>query len=93
MQPKGGITIELAVKSKKINITVKDTCEGLAKEEMAKLFHSFSRAGAGKKLWIEGAGLGLYVAKKFILMHKGKITVTSPGKSHGSAFHIELPMK
>ena len=39
-----------------------------------------------------GAGLGLYVAKKFIEMHKGNIWVESKGEGKGSTFYIELPI-
>jgi signal transduction histidine kinase len=77
----------------KIIIEVKDTGEGLSKEEIAKLFESFSRASAGSRLWTEGAGLGLYVAKKFVEMHKGRIWAESEGKGKGATFCIELPMK
>lgn len=90
---KGGLEISLRANKNKQTIVVKDTGEGLTDEELGKLFQSFSRAGAGQRLWIEGAGLGLYVAKKFIDMHRGKIWATSPGKGRGSTFHIELPIK
>jgi len=58
---------------------------------MPKLFQSFSRADAGSKHWVQGTGLGLYIAKKFITMHRGKIKAESPGKGQGSSFIIELP--
>jgi len=93
--PKGNIVANLEYKKSenKILITVSDTGEGMSKEEITKLFKSFSRAGAGNKHWTDGAGLGLYVAKRFITMHKGKIWAESPGKGHGSTFLIELPVK
>lgn len=76
-----------------IIIKIKDTGEGLTKEEIAKLFESFSRASAGSRLWTEGTGLGLYVAKKFVQMHHGRIWAESAGKGKGSTFYIELPMR
>lgn len=90
---RGGITIKLKAIKNKVRITIADTGEGMIKEEIAKIFQSFSRAGAGRKFWVEGAGLGLYVAKKFIQMHKGKIWAESPGEGQGTTFYIELPVK
>ncbi len=96
----GGVTVK--VKTQKSNlktdkefllIKISDTGEGMTREEVSKLFVSFSRGSAGTKFWVEGAGLGLYIAKKFIDFHNGKIWAESPGKGKGSTFYIELPLK
>jgi signal transduction histidine kinase len=75
-----------------VRIWIKDTGEGLTAEEKGVIFESFARGSAGLALFIEGVGLGLYVAKKFIEMHKGKIWAESGGKGKGSTFYIELPI-
>ena len=90
---KGGIRIIYQTANKKCQIIIADTGEGMTIEEILHLFESFSRGGAGTQFYSEGAGLGLYVAKKFVEMHKGKIWVESPGKGKGSTFYIELPIK
>jgi len=90
---KGGVTIKCKVEDKKFRVMVKDTGEGLTKRETSKLFSSFSRGTAGTRFWTEGAGLGLYVARKFVELHKGKLWAESPGKSKGSTFYVELPLK
>jgi len=96
---KGGITVgiknseSVSAQAGKIQIIIKDTGEGMTKEEINHLFESFSRGKAGTRFWTEGAGLGLYVAKKFVDMHNGKIWAESPGKEKGSTFYIELPIK
>ena len=92
----GGVTIKLETqnsKNPKIRITIKDTGEGLTEKEKEKIFERFSRGEAGAKFWVEGAGLGLFIAKNFVQMHKGKIWVESEGKGNGSIFYIELPGK
>ena len=89
---KGGITIKCEVQNEKYQIEVADTGEGMTKEEISHLFESFSRGKAGARFWTEGAGLGLYVAKKFVDMHGGKIWAQSLGKNKGSIFFIELPI-
>ncbi|MCD6178002.1 HAMP domain-containing histidine kinase [bacterium] len=93
---KGGVTIkaeEIKDKVNKIRVTISDTGEGMTEEELSKMFQSFSRGMAGTKLYTQGAGLGLYVARKYMEMHKGKIWAESEGKGKGSTFYIELPTK
>ena len=90
---KGGITIRLEIANGRLQIVIADTGEGLTKEEISKLFESFSRGEAGTKFWTEGAGLGFYLARKFVDLHKGKIWAESEGKGNGSTFYIELPIK
>jgi len=88
---------EIEIKAKKINsrirVSVRDTGEGLTQEEKKKIFEGFTRGAAGFTYWIEGAGLGLYVAKKYIELHQGKIWAESKGKDTGSIFYVELPIK
>ena len=62
-------------------------------EEIAKMFKSFSRGAAGNQYFTEGMGLGLYIARQFTEMQKGKIWAESSGKGKGSTFFIELPIK
>ncbi|MDP2967151.1 MAG: HAMP domain-containing sensor histidine kinase [bacterium] len=88
---------KIEIKTKKTNsnlqISVRDTGEGLTKEEQKNIFESFTRGEAGINYWIEGVGLGLYVAKKYLELHQGKIWVESKGKGKGSTFYIELSIK
>jgi len=90
---KGGVTIKCKMQNAKCKIEVSDTGEGMTKEELSKLFESFSRGVAGTRLYTEGVGLGLYIARKLIEMHDGKIWAESQGPGKGSVFYIELPLK
>lgn len=91
---KGSITVTVSEKdSKYLHIEIQDTGVGMEKDEIKELFKSFSRGGAGNTFWTEGTGLGLYVAKQFIDMHKGTIWAKSPGRGKGSTFFIELPIR
>ena len=89
---KGGITIELKKLDSREQIRISDIGEGMNEKEIKNLFQMFSRATAGNQLHIEGAGIGLYIAKRFVEMHNGKIWAESPGKGKGSTFYIELPI-
>jgi signal transduction histidine kinase len=89
----GGVAVKLQIVNGRAQIVVSDTGEGLTKEEKEKLFERFSRGTAGTKFWTEGAGLGLYIARRFVEMHKGRIWAESEGRGKGSNFYVELPMR
>ncbi|MDD5144817.1 MAG: ATP-binding protein [Candidatus Pacebacteria bacterium] len=88
----GEVSISVKIWRGNYRIAIKDSGAGMTKEEISQLFKSFSRGKAGNRFWTEGAGLGLYIAKKFIDLHNGKIWVESSGKGKGSTFVIELPL-
>ena len=70
---------------------VKDSGMGISKETMDHLFQKFSR-GLGTMMQTEGSGLGLYVAKKIIEVHEGKIWAESAGEGKGSTFSFSVPI-
>jgi len=91
---KGGVSIW--IEKPRVNwlrIVISDTGSGMTKEEVSKIFQSFSRAAAGTKLYTEGAGLGLYIARRFVELHGGRIWAESKGRGKGSTFYIELLIK
>jgi len=90
---KGKIEIEVKKNDSKIQILIRDTGDGFTEEEKKSIFESFVRGRAGINHWIEGAGLGLYIAKKYIGLHQGKIWAESQGKGNGSTFYVELPYR
>lgn len=89
----GKIEIKLSRENSNLVINISDTGRGFSKEDNARLFELFSRGEAGTDTFVEGTGMGLYVAKKFVTLHKGRIWADSKGKNKGSVFHIELPIK
>ncbi|MEA3273411.1 MAG: HAMP domain-containing sensor histidine kinase [Patescibacteria group bacterium] len=89
----GGITITLEKKSRFIKVAVSDTGIGIELDEVPKLFEKFSRGKEIHKLYTEGTGLGLFITKKIVEAHNGKVSVKSSGKEKGSTFFIELPIK
>jgi signal transduction histidine kinase len=68
-------------------VEVMDTGEGIAPENLDKVFDKFTRVTAEKK---EGTGLGLPIAKDIVMLHNGRMWVKSEvGK--GSQFYFTLP--
>jgi len=89
----GGIAIKLKIQNSNLKIEIKDTGEGMEKYEIEKIFESFSRGTVGVKAFTEGAGLGLYIARKYAEMHGGRVWAESEGKGKGSTFIVEIPAR
>jgi len=76
-------------------ISIADNGIGLTEQEKLKIFKKFGkieRYGKGLDVISEGSGLGLYISKKIIELHKGKIWVESEGRDKGSTFYFSLPI-
>ena len=91
--PEGGrIGIKARQADGSVEISVSDTGIGIAPEDQPKIFEEFRQVGADYAHKVEGTGLGLTLAKKFVELHGGKIWVESEvGK--GSTFSFTLPEK
>ena len=90
--PEGGrIGIDARQTDGSVEISVSDTGVGIAAEDQPKVFEEFRQVGSDYAHKVEGTGLGLTLAKKFVELHGGKIWVESePGK--GSTFTFTLPI-
>jgi signal transduction histidine kinase len=91
--PQGGrIGINARQVDGSVEISVSDTGIGIAPEDQPKIFEEFRQVGADYAHKVEGTGLGLTLAKKFVELHGGKIWVTSE-LGNGSTFSFTLPQK
>jgi signal transduction histidine kinase len=90
--PEGGrIGINARQTNGAVEISVIDTGIGIAPEDQPKIFEEFRQVGTDYAHKVEGTGLGLTLAKKFVELHGGKIWVESEvGK--GSTFIFTLPL-
>ena len=68
---------------------MRDTGHGIAPEDLERLFVPFERLGLEGGT-IEGAGLGLALARRLVEAMGGTISVTST-TGVGSTFTVELP--
>jgi signal transduction histidine kinase len=74
---------------KNIFIRIKDKGIGIPKNDLEKLFTSFSRgSNVGE---IQGTGLGLSIVKRAVNLLRGTITVKSNTRE-GTEFKVKLPL-
>ena len=88
----GKITILLSQKNGQVITQVIDTGKGISAEDQQKLFTKFGRVSHSYVSVAEagGTGLGLYISKQLVKMHRGDIWVKSK-LNHGSTFGFSLP--
>jgi signal transduction histidine kinase len=91
--PEGHIRVALEKKDGKLLFSIKDTGVGIRAEVIPNLFAKFSRSPDASKTNIIGTGLGLFVARKMIEAHKGRIWAESEGQNKGAQFYVELEEK
>ncbi|MCK4778712.1 MAG: PAS domain-containing sensor histidine kinase, partial [Candidatus Lokiarchaeota archaeon] len=94
--PGGNIDIESEIRDGFFLISVKDNGIGFTSEEKNQTFKQFGkieRYGQGWDVAIEGTGLGLYITKKLVELHGGKIWLESEGRNKGSSFYFTIPIK
>ncbi len=87
----GGITIRAHIDEKEIIVSVSDTGPGITDSDMKRLFQRFSQVGEEKQK-TSGTGLGLYISKKIVEGHGGRVWVASKVEK-GTTFYFSLPYK
>lgn len=89
--PTGGeINLAMKYSNEEINVHVSDTGVGIPQESLPFIFEKFYRV-PGVEQPIQGTGLGLFICKRIIEAHQGRIEVRSrPGE--GTEFIVYLPM-
>jgi len=84
--PEGGtLTLEAKTSNRNILISVADTGNGIASENLARIFDPYFTTKA------RGSGLGLAIARRIVEAHGGTITVFSEA-GRGCRFEIVLPI-
>ncbi len=85
IQRDGEVHIRLRKEQDFVVLSAEDTGRGIRRKDIAQLFNPFFSTKS------KGTGLGLYVIKKIVEEHQGKVMVESkPGE--GTKFEIKLPV-
>lgn len=87
----GPIVITIETREKKENqeeavVTIKDNGPGIDPEILPKLFSKFASKS------FQGTGLGLYLSKKIIEAHGGKVWAENNTDDKGATFYFSLPI-
>ncbi|MDO8261392.1 MAG: HAMP domain-containing sensor histidine kinase, partial [Candidatus Magasanikbacteria bacterium] len=89
----GTITISFKQDGNFIVISVTDTGSGMPAETKDELFKKFTKPGDPTVSTMSaGSGLGLYISKKFIEHHGGKLWLENSEPGKGSTFCFSLPV-
>lgn len=92
--PEGG-EIDLSIEYKEmlgeLEIKISDTGTGIARQDIPYIFQRFFQS-SGTQGQKEGTGIGLYLVKTYIELHKGSIQVLSQ-ESKGTSFILTLPLQ
>lgn len=89
--PEGGfVELKTQLTENRIQLSVKNSGEGVTPEEAKHLFDRFYRVDEARNRNDGGSGLGLAIAKSIVEMHKGQIWAESE-KDMGLTVFIQLP--
>jgi len=87
----GNIKISIENRNKNCVISIRNTGDGIPKEEIPHVFDRFYKSDRSRGLDKNGTGLGLYIAKTNVVMHGGDMTVTSVAGEY-TEFTFSLPL-
>ena len=91
--PAGGrVSLSTRRAGESVQITVRDTGQGITAEFLPDLFEPFRQAAGGTTRADTGLGLGLAIVKHLVDLHGGTVRAESPGPNQGATFVVELPL-
>lgn len=86
------IYVDLIVSESKWVLKVKDQGIGISRKSQRKLFREFYRGENAVNSKIVGSGIGLVLTKKYVGMHKGRISCTSQ-ENEGTEIQVVIPCR
>lgn len=88
----GEIKVWLEIQDQNVVTHIQDNGVGLSPESINNLFTKFFRVQGKLEGTMKGNGLGLYISKSIIELHRGKIWAQSEGLGKGTTFSFSLPI-
>jgi len=90
--PAGGlVTLSLSTTAEGVRITVQDTGEGIAPEDLPHIFERFYRGDRARQRGEGHTGLGLAIARELVRAHGGDIHASSV-QGQGTTLIVDLPL-
>lgn len=91
--PRGGrVTLRVAKNAESVEISVRDTGQGIDPEFLAHVFERFTQANTTKARAHGGLGLGLAIVRQLVELHGGTVEAKSEGVGTGATFVVALPI-
>jgi signal transduction histidine kinase len=90
--PGGMVTVTVTPVQGNVRIAVKDTGLGISQNDLPHIFDKYYQASNKPTAGEPGTGLGLAIVRELVLLHDGKIDVTSE-VNQGTSFIVSLPVK
>jgi signal transduction histidine kinase len=91
--PQGFVEMMLTKTEVMARLEVHDSGVGITREDMARLFTQGGHGTDSKKVNPSSTGFGLFVAKRIVEAHGGRIWAESGGANSGTRFFLELPLR
>ena len=88
--PGGEITTTASSDGDSVTIRITDQGNGIALDQIGKVFERFHRASTSST--VRGMGLGLYISRSLVEAQGGRIEAASPGLGRGSTFSVTMPI-
>lgn len=90
--PQGGqIRIETRAEQQHAIIDIHDGGLGIMPADRTRIFHPFYRGSGAYESLVSGSGLGLSIAKEYVDIHGGEISLIP--SEHGAHFSVRLPLE
>lgn len=90
--PRGGrIDVGLADASGSVEVTVRDTGQGIPPGLLPFVFDRFRQADSSSTRSQTGLGIGLALVKSLAELHGGSVQAESAGVGHGATFRLRFP--
>src|SRR3989338_3334997 len=90
---KGGVTVKATLMGNEIEVAITDTGMGVDPVEIPKLFGKFVRGQRSERMFTDGSGLGLFIIKKIVEEHNGRVMLESEGVGKGTTVRVTLPLQ
>lgn len=89
--PGGHVTIDTALTSRAVQITITDSGDGITADQLPHIFERFYRGDLSRTRDQAGSGIGLTISRAIAHAHHGTLTASSDGPGHGARFTFTLP--
>ena len=90
--PGGAIEVAGEVEQEQVVVRVIDNGNGISAEMLPHVFDLFVQGERSSRTAQAGLGIGLWLVRRLVELHRGTIEAASPGLGQGSTFTVRLPL-